>query len=443
MSILVIIGACVSAGIAVRALRRWQRAHLLATFVGIVVIGALLAFAPSAPLYFFGRAFTFPVATRVFLLALFSAASALALFTVLTFQRASDAPAHVVANSQGAFFFLAFAPLVGAATLDSFPLAVFAWAIGLIVLMLSARPQGEGRVGGAAQFLFLIVMASASLLLAHRFIELYPITPDNLDLMRNAVIFLALGFGLLLAIVPLHIWLGPLADELSPLGVAFLGGVVQAVGVWLLWQQLNTVAWLVTRTPLQNALVIGGGLTASLGALLAIAERRDARALAYLAMVPLGHVCVGLGLGTPAALAGALYALVNRAWSVALIAGGMSLARHHVARRWQLVGACAIVLGGLALVGLAPSLGWSANYAIGREMGAREPMWFVLLVASNAFALMAMARIVWHIMSARVEAEGAHANAGVWFAGVIVVLALVVMLIGTGMFPPVLEPMLR
>lgn len=443
MSVVVIIGACVGAGIVVRVLRHWHRANMLAMLVSIVVIGTLLVFAPSAPLYFLGRAFTLDVATRVFLLALFGTASALTLFTSLTFERASDAPTPVVAHSQGAFFFLAFAPLVGAVTVDSFPLAVFAWAIGLIVLMLSARPQTEGRVGGAAQFLLLIVMASASLLLAHRFIELYPLTPENLDLVRNAVIFLALGFGLLLAVAPLHLGLGLLADELSPLGVAFLVGVAQAVGMWLLWQQMNTVTWLVTRSPLLNALIIGGGITAPLGALLALAERRDARALAYLAMVPLGYVCVGLGVGTPVALAGALYALVNRAWSVALVAGGMSWARHHPAWRWQLMGAGAIVVGGLALGGIAPSLGWSANYAIGREVSARAPMLWATLVASSALAWLAVARIAWRIVRVRIEAEESHANASVLFAGGVVALVLVVMLIGTGMFPQVLTLILK
>lgn len=441
MSIALIIGACVGAGIVVRALRRWQRASLVATLVSIVIIGTLLAFAPNAPLHFFGRASTLDAATRAFLLALFSATSALVLFTPLTFERASDAPAQVVVNSQGAFFFLAFAPLVGAVTLDSFPLAVFAWAIGLIVLMLSARPQTEGRVGGAAQFLLLIVMASASLLLAYRFIELYPITPENLDLVRNAVIFLALGFGLLLAVAPLHIWLGPLADELSPLGIAFLVGVAQAVGVWLLWQQMNTVTWLVTRSPLLNVLIAGGSLTAPLGALLALAERRDARALAYLAMVPLGYVCIGLGVGTPVALAGALYALVNRAWSVALIAGGMSLVRHHSARQWQLIGAGIIALGGIALVGIAPSLGWSANYAIGREVSAREPMLLAVLAVSSALALLAVMRIAWHVTSARVEVEESNTKTIVLLVGVVVALVLAVMLIGTGIFPQVLEVM--
>lgn len=441
MNILLLIVACLGAGGTVRLLRRWQRASWLATVVSVSVLGAWLALVPSAPLHVLGRVFTLDDATRAFLLALFGATSALALFAPLTFERADDTSA-VVANSQGAFFFLAFAPFAVAVTLDSFPLAVFAWAIGLIVLMLSARPQSEGRVGGAAQFLLLIVIASASLLLANRFFDLYPLTPENLDLVRDALIFLALGFGLLLAVAPLHIWLGPLADELSPLGTAFLVGVAQAIGVWLLLQQMREVTWLVPRSTLPNVLLFGGGLTALAGALLALAERRDARMLAYLAMIPLGHVLVGLGVGTSAALAGALLALVNRAWGVALGAGGTSFARHHWARHWQLIGAGALGVGGGALAGLAPTLGFAANYALYREISASQPILFAGLIGSNALALFATVRVVWRIVSTN-RSEASHAARIVLFTGALVASLLSSALIGAGFFPQAFEMIMK
>jgi formate hydrogenlyase subunit 3/multisubunit Na+/H+ antiporter MnhD subunit len=121
----------------------------------------------------------------------------------------------------------------------------------------------------------------------------------------------------------------------------------------------------------------------------------------------------------------------------------MSLARHHLARRWQRVGAGAIGLGGIALVGIAPSLGWSANYAIGREVSAREPLLFAVLIVSNALALMAVARIAWRIVNTRVEAAESNAGTSVLFTSIVVVLALVVMLVGAGIFPQMFEPMVR
>ncbi|MEW5718341.1 MAG: proton-conducting transporter membrane subunit, partial [Chloroflexota bacterium] len=405
MSVALIVLACVVTGSMIRLLRRVPRLAFFATLLGVSVSAGFLAAAPSAPVYFLGRTLTLDPGARAFLWLALSATSALALFAPLTFEQPSNAPARVVANSQGAFFLWALAPFVVAGVIDSFPLAVFCWAIGLIALMLSAQPQSESRVGGAAQFLLLIVIASASLLLASRFFDLYPLTPENLDLIRNAAVFLALGFGLLLSVAPLHIWLGPLADEASPLGIAFLVGVAQSVGLWLLLQQMNDVTWLVTRSPWLNVLLFGGALTAALGALLALSERRDARLLAYLSLIPLGHALIGLGLGTRLALAGALLAIINRAWGVALVAGGMSFAEHHRERRWQIVGAGALLLGGSALVGVPPLLGFAANFAIYRDLSGVNPTLFAISVGSNILAGAAILREVWRIIGERGETE--------------------------------------
>ena len=445
MSVALIVIACVAIGIAVRLLRRLPRLAFAASLLGAGGIGIFLATAPSAPVYFFGRTLTLDPSARAFLWLALSAATALALFAPLTFERASNAPSSVVANSQGAFFFWSLAPLAVAVVMDSFPLAVFAWAIGLIVLMLSAQPQSEGRVGGAAQFLLLIVIASASLLLANRFFDLYPLTPENLDLIRNAVIFIALGFGLLLAVAPLHIWLGPLADELSPLGIAFLVGIAQSIGLWLLLQQMTDVTWLVTKSPLLNVLLFGGLLTAPLGALLALSERRDARLLAYLSLVPLGNALVGCGLGTRLALASVWLVIVNRAWGVALVAGGMSFARHHPERRWQIIGASAILLGGLALAGVPPALGFAADYSIYRDLGGLNPSALVVLIGSNALAVLAILRVVWRVVAERAETEESNREIKIIpHLCVIVAVILFAAMIGAGLFPQLIaDPMLE
>jgi NADH:ubiquinone oxidoreductase subunit 4 (subunit M) len=445
MSIVLIASACVATGIAVRLLRRLPRLAFAATLLGAGSISALLAAAPSQSGYFLGRPLALEPGARVWLGSALGAASALALFAPLTFERASNAPASAVANSQGAFFFWALAAFVIAIGIGSFPLAVFAWAIGLIVLMLAAQPQNEGRVGGAGQFLLLIVIASACLLLAHRFFEMYPLTPENLELPRDAAIFLALGFGLLLAAAPLHIWLGPLADESSPLGIAFLVGVAQSVGAWLLLQQMSDVNWLVTRSPWLGVLMWGGTLTAPLGAGLALSERRDARGLAYLSLIPLGHALIGLGLGTRLALAGALLALTNRAWGGALVAGGMILARHHPERRWQRVSAGAILLGGMALAGIPPLLGFAANYSIYRDLGSVNPTLLAVLLGSNALAVLAVLRMVWRIVAEPVETnEPSQEVKVIPYFCVVVALALLAVLTGAGISPQFLtDPMME
>jgi hypothetical protein len=140
-------------------LRQLPRLVFAASLVGTLALAMLLASAPYDPIYFFGRSLALDASARLFLIPAIGIAAALAFFSTLTFQRISDAPIDTITNAQGAYFFWSLAPLMFAIALDSFPLAVFSWAVGLIVLMLAAHSQREGRVGGAAQFLLLTVIA--------------------------------------------------------------------------------------------------------------------------------------------------------------------------------------------------------------------------------------------------------------------------------------------
>lgn len=435
MSILVLVLMCLGMGLAIRLLRRWPRLVFIATLVGTALLTALLAAIPVDSFNFLGRALVLDDMARVYLIPALAVTAALAFFGPLNFDAPADSPAQILANSQGAFLFWSLAPLIVAMTLDSFPLAIFFWAIGLIVLMLLASPHREGRVGGAAQFLFVIVLATASLLLASRIIDVYPFTPENLDLIRDAVIFLSLGLGLLLAVAPFHIWLGPLADEMPPLGIAFLVGVAQPVGLWIVFERMSQLLWLTDKSPLLIVLLMGGALTAPVGALLAFAERRDGRFVAYLSMVSLGTALMGFSIESPVGVMGGMLALLNRAIGIALIAGGLSFARHHFERRWQLVGAFAILCGGIAIAGIPPAPGFAARWVIYREFADTNAPLLALLLASNAAALLATVRIVWSIV-AEMKSDGDDGEIKIVpYLAVLVVIALLVFLVMAGLAP--------
>ena len=439
MTILLLVSTCLGTGLAIRLLRRWPRLVFVATSIGSAVLMLILGTAPSAPINLLGRTLSLDFAERVFLWPAIGMAAVLAFFGPLTFERAGNTPAIALSNSQGAFFFWSLAPLIIAMSLDSFPLAAFFWAIGLILLVLVAQPRREGRVGGAAQFLLLTIIATASLLLSNGYLDLYPLTPENLDLLRNAFLLLIWGLGLLLAVVPLHIWLGPLADEMPLLGMAYLVGVAQPVGLWLLFQLMSNLLWLTEKSPLLNTLVLAGIVTVPVGAVLALAEQRRGRFLAFVSLVSLGHALIGFGLGTKMGLAGAMLVVLNRAIGVSLLAGGMSFVHHHVERRWQLIGATAILAGGFALSGLAPVPGVAARWGIYRELVATHPLLLALLFASSAVVLLAVIRIVKPIFSnpeAMVESTG-EMKVVPYLATVVVAVLFVILLIA-GLFPQLL-----
>ncbi len=440
MSIALLIATCGATGLAIRLLRRWPRLVFIATSIGAAILFILLATAPSTPIALLGRSLTLDFAGRIFLWPAIGVAAALAFFGPLTFEWVEETPARVISNSQGAFFFWSLAPLIVAMSIDSFPLAAFFWAIGLILLVLVAQPLHEGRVGGAAQFLLLTVIATASLLLSNRFFDLYPLTPENLDLVRSAFLFLAWGLGLMLAVVPLHIWMGPLADEMPLLGMAFLVGVAQPVGLLLLFQLMSSMLWLTEKSALLNTLLLAGAVTIPVGALFAIAESRKGRLLAYLSLVSLGQALIGFGLGTQVGLAAAMLAVLNRAIGIALVAGGMIFVSYHEERRWQAVGALAILAGGLAIAGIPPAVGVASRWGIYSNLASVHPLLVGLLFASSAAVVLAVVRFVQPVLnglSQAVESTGEVKVIPYLCAAVVVILVAIVVI--TGIFPQLLS----
>lgn len=429
------VAVCLGTGFVIRLLRRLPRLVFVTSLLGAGLLLLLLANAPFDPFSVLGRSLTLDPSVRLFLIPALVTATALALFAPLTFERMSDEPAHAIPASQGAYFFWALAPLIVAITLDSFPLAVFFWAVGLIILMLAAHSRGEGRVGGAAQFLLLTVIASACLLLANRLIDLYPLTPENLDLIRNTAMLLALGFGLLLAVVPFNLWLGPLADELPLLSVAFLVGVAQPIGLWLIFQQMDAVPWLVAKSPMLQILLYGGMITIPIGAILALGERRSGRWLAWLSLISLGNALIGLGLGTKLGLSGAVLAMFNRAVGATLIAGGISLLRHHLERRWQIVGALALGAGGFALAGIPPLLGFAARYSIYNDLFTSNSGAVMILLAANALAVLATLREVWFLLKHETASAPNSEFKIVPYLGLVIIVLLFSVAILVGLFP--------
>jgi multicomponent Na+:H+ antiporter subunit D len=120
------------------------------------------------------------------------------------------------------------------------------------------------------------------------------------------------GLALKAALAPFHAWL-PDAHPAAPAPVsAMLSGVlIKAIGVYVLARLVFNV--LGPTAEILAALRWLGILSMVVGGLLAVRQRDIKRLLAYSSIGQVGYVVVGLGLGTPLGLAGALFHLVNHA----------------------------------------------------------------------------------------------------------------------------------
>lgn len=120
------------------------------------------------------------------------------------------------------------------------------------------------------------------------------------------------GFGLKSAVVPFHSWL-PDAHPSAPSPVsAMLSGVlIKVLGVYALLRLFFNVF----NTPelVLEILVILGVVSMLAGAFLAIPQKDIKRMLGFSSVSQMGYIVFAIGIGTPLALFGAVYHILNHA----------------------------------------------------------------------------------------------------------------------------------
>lgn len=122
-------------------------------------------------------------------------------------------------------------------------------------------------------------------------------------------LFLA-GFGLKAALVPFHTWL-PDAHSSAPAPVsAMLSGVfIKTLGVYALIRVFFNIFPI--AAPVLNIFLILGTVSIYVGILLARLQFDFKRLLAYSSISQIGYIILGLGLGTPLGILGAIFHLIN------------------------------------------------------------------------------------------------------------------------------------
>jgi NADH:ubiquinone oxidoreductase subunit 2 (subunit N) len=290
------------------------------------------------------------------------------------------------------FLFWSWAPWFIALVVNDFVVAVFAWTLGLVVAVFGMKPRKFHRASGAAYFLVVIVVALASLLLANRFIALYPLTPERTTLIQFAVVFLCLGFGLYFSLAPFHFWVGPMTDDAPLPTAAAVLALGQPIGLWLLFKLLNQTLWLSDKSNLFELMGLGGAATIIVGGLMAAVERRGGRMLGYAAIFTLGFALLDLSRATREGLAYSGLEILSRAVGLTALACAITIGRevkHPAARRIALA---VSLLAGLSLVGLRLGVGLSERWNILLQLVGTDQRLFVLLILAHLGLLVGVIR---------------------------------------------------
>ena len=174
---------------------------------------------------------------------------------------------------------------------------------------------------------------------------------------RDAALALTIaGFGLKIALVPMHGWM-PLAYTAAPIpAAAVLSGAAVKAGV------IGLIRFLPFEAALPgwgDALVVFGFVSAFYGVAIGITQRNPKAVLAYSSISQMGVIAVVLGMGLAAADKGAALDAAFYAAHHVLVKGALFLAIGVVAatssrRRWLVLLPAAVLalsLGGLPLTG--------------------------------------------------------------------------------------------
>jgi formate hydrogenlyase subunit 3/multisubunit Na+/H+ antiporter MnhD subunit len=382
--------------------------------------------------------------------------------------------------SQGRLFFplgLVILSLLGAAVMVRLFLfaVLFLWIASLVaILIIQGERQGPSlRLGsvqatepfdrlrtslragpgrGALRYLVMVSLAIPPLLIAPWLIDLQAVNPDNLALLRYAAVLLAIGFAILLAVVPFHGWISAVAVDAPPVVAAFLFTVTNAVVLLLMLTLLQSYPWLSEDPQVFSLLRLGGLLMAAVGGLLAFAEQDFGSLLGYAVLSDMGCTLVALGVASPAALTAALLQVTHRSVGLMLTAMGLAVVRHYagsdsfanpstgsghrlagVAKRMPLSTA-GLVLGGLSLAGMPLTAGFPSRWAIYRLFSA--PGLALAMLLSGAGVALGYLRGLSILLGPSTEPQVKREP----FIASLMILAMIILCLGLGLWPQLLLP---
>jgi proton-translocating NADH-quinone oxidoreductase chain N len=281
-------------------------------------------------------------------------------------------------------------------------------------------------------------------------------TGSRTVLMGAGALF-CVGFGVKIAMVPMHTWL-PDAHSQAPSGIsAMLSGVVIETGLVALLRALSvlsnvTAAW-------GAILLVFGAVNMIVGNLLALRQTQVKRLLAFSSLTHVGYMLLGLGFalsfGQPDGAQGGVFHLLTHAAmkGLAFLAAGSLLFALRMsrgdtgpleaadlagaARRYPVV-ALALGIALLGLGGLPPLGGFMSKwqiFAAGVRTGSPIAIALVVFAVLNSLLSLAYYAPLVSSMYRTRPSEAVSAGARVPFAMTVPLVVLAALIVAFGVWP--------
>ncbi|MDF0644181.1 MAG: hydrogenase 4 subunit F [Nitrospira sp.] len=281
-------------------------------------------------------------------------------------------------------------------------------------------------------------------------------------ILKLAFVFLFVGYGTKVGLVPMHSWLPDAYTEAPAPVAAMLAGVLETVAVYAILRSRGIVDQAVSPEFSGSLLALFGLVSFAIAALFLLLQHNYKRLLAYSSIEHMGLAMVGFGVGGPIGVFGGLFHLVNHAFakSLAFFAAGNIHRRYKTVEIGEVQGlasvlpgsALALMVAGLALAALPPfalfasemqivtALGTSGFPGGWGAQGVGGSVLLLLLCGLVAFAgfLYRITGMVWG------PAPQTVVQGEPWSAGHLSLLFLSLLLAGLGwVLPPPLHQLLE
>lgn len=354
-----------------------------------------------------------------FVMLIVSAMAAIALpYAKQSIEREIPKDRHYLAYCM---FLLCMAGLLGmAATGDAFNLFVFLEVSSLSTYVLISLGKDRRALAAALRYLILGTLGATFYVIGLGM--LYQMTgslnmADLADLLPGvqdtqtvhvALAFIFVGFGLKLALFPLHVWL-PNAYTYAPSAVTvFLAATATKVAVYALIRLTYTVFGDIEPLETYGVRIVVLGLAVAgmfAGSMLAIYQDNVKRLLAYSSIAQVGYMILGISMGNASGLAGGIIHMFNHAvmkgalfmalGCIFYVVGSVKIQDMAGLGKRMPLTAAAFVAGGFSLIGVPLTVGFISKWYL--VQGAFEAGWWpvaILIMLSSLLAVIYVWRVV-------------------------------------------------
>ncbi len=246
-------------------------------------------------------------------------------------------------------------------------------------------------------------------------------------LFAGAVACFVIGFGIKMALFPLHGWQPDSYTYAHPAAAPFIAGVMSKIPAYaiirFLFYLFGTDNYVVESA--LNLIGVLGAAGILLGSVMALAQYDLRRLLAYSSVAQIGYIAVGLALGNVYGFIGAVLHIISHAFmksSLFLVAGGLQY-RFGETNIYRLGGigqklklsSLTLLLAAFSMIGLPPTAGFFSKwYLLVGSYESGQYVYIAVLVISSLLNAVYFTRILEQFMvtkEGRLEDKEPHKGA--------------------------------